>query len=35
VLSPGESVSVLLRFHNPSGKKIAYTPRVLAGVGIP
>jgi hypothetical protein len=34
MLNPGEACTVVLRFSNPAGKKIKYTPRVLAGVGI-
>jgi trimeric autotransporter adhesin len=34
-LNPGEARTVVLRFSNPLGKKIKYTPRVLVGVGTP
>ncbi|HWA27910.1 MAG TPA: hypothetical protein VG734_19820 [Lacunisphaera sp.] len=33
VLSPGESVSLVLEFTNPSNGAISYSPRVLAGPG--
>jgi phosphodiesterase/alkaline phosphatase D-like protein len=32
VLSPGESVSIVLQFLNPSRAAITYSPRVLAGI---
>jgi uncharacterized delta-60 repeat protein len=34
-LQPGQARTFVIRFRNPAGKKIAYTPRVLAGVGVP
>jgi uncharacterized delta-60 repeat protein len=34
-LLPGQSRTFTIRFRSPAGKKIKYTPRVLAGVGIP
>ena len=34
-LLPGQARTFTIRFRNPLGKKIKYTPRVLAGVGDP
>jgi uncharacterized delta-60 repeat protein len=34
-LLPGQARTFVIRFRNPAGKKIKYTPRVLAGAGIP
>ena len=33
VLAPGAAVTVRLRFANPLGRRIRYTPLVLAGTG--
>lgn len=35
VLSPGETLTVTLEFSSPALRRISYTPRVLAGVGLP
>jgi uncharacterized delta-60 repeat protein len=34
VFKPGDSMTVFLQFTNPLGRKIKYTPRVLAGNGL-